>query len=904
MHDELRKCAAALSPKDDQQWLALLQVTAQVLGHGTISKRLSAELVALSLGVARESWSTDALHGAIEYGDDEAIEDLLKDEDLTKQLDSGHKPRWTAMHAAADRGSLQLVARLWGAEFRESVNVPCPDPDCCTLVFVACSRGFAYIAEFLVSKRAHLEDYSGPLDQTALHAASRHHGHWSTTTMLIDNKAAITSADASGNSALHLTIEKGHVRVAERLVDAFPDIPAASDASQTSDRSNAITPQSEEEGSVTPIHEDLPVRYRRLMAAFGMFEGRGGHNAMSTKRDNRLAPLNRANLAGVSAPFAAANRDLLTVGRRPLERRADPSLVDDRSRLPIHMAAEAGSVSLIIDLLDKGTEMKHGLAAIPLHSSCYRDANGRTALSAGMCRRPLTGGRVPHESPRQEGMGSRACLCGALRPPRRRKAPARHGMPRRTARKPPAARRLSPLRYPGGQARMAEMLLLRETTPVITNPKGKDALFAAVEAEELDTFRLLIDLGADMEAEGLDGSTILTRAMFLKHTALVRLLFERGVKLRLRWHSYDSLLGFSDGFSIPPITSLLLGHGFRGTTKDATSPQGSECAEFLEVMLRNRAVAASIDHQQPGLGTPLQAAVAAPARSRDMAKMLLKHGADAEIIAGRFGTTLNAACAAANLEVVEDLVDILPKEVITSTTGKYGTAIQSAIVGCRDRGPTETTIEILDLLAAKGCSALGKGGFYHTALHAAIYFSPPEVIDWIVKKNQKVIFAIHCAAVSKDEKIMAKALSHWSDYPDADVVTKHTDVDGWTPLRWACRQGNREIVEALLGARGGPRGPDAPLMDGPPHRHPERRHRRRVPSATFAGKAAGRDHGPPDGLYYKAAINQCRGRYGHSAQDAEPVRAHDGTAPRGRGHVQRSEGQTKSKTNQSDANEF
>ncbi|KAL8392682.1 hypothetical protein RB595_002760 [Gaeumannomyces hyphopodioides] len=917
MHDELRKCAAALSPKDDIQWLALVQVTAQVLGHGAISKRLSAELLALGPGVARESWSTDALHRAIEYGDDEAIEDLLKDKDLTKSLESGHEPRWTAMHAAADRGSLQVMTRLWDAGFTQSVNIASPDPDRRNPLFIACSRGFAHIADFLVSKGAHVDDANGPLEQTALHAAS-HRGHWNTATTLID-KADITSVDSDGNFSLHLAIQQGHVRIAERLVEAFPDIPTASDASQISDRSNATTPRPEKASSVTFADESPPVGDSKRMSIFERFEDRGDHDAMSTVDDDSLAPLNRANLAGVNALFAAADRDLPTVGRRLLERRADPNILGDRSRLALHMAAKAGSASLITDLLNKDSAVDQamvGLEAIPLHYSCYqghvdavklladrsdltsKDADGRTALSAA-----CAGGHLPVATFLMSRYDRKDWVPGLV-------SAAHYGHR-------DVARHLLDMGCPVNgteiaagqmaflsaiseyQSRMAELLLLRNAAPVMTSPDSENILFDTLRAKELDTFRLLIDLGADIEAarDDDDGFTILTGAMFFEYTAFVRLLFERGAKLRLpeRWKSYDGLLEFSHAFSIPPITSLLLGQYVMGRGEDGmtaaralivamkrqsrsllklvlkkwfppngegrhepagealhyAASRGSTLARFLKVMLRNRAVAASIDHQQPGLGTPLHAAIAAPSRSQDMVKMLLKHGADAKIVAGRFGTTLNAACVAANLEIVEDLVGILPMRVIFSTTGKYGTAIQSAVVGCRDGGLTETAIKMLDLLAAKDCSVLRKCGFYGTALHAAISFSLPEVIDWLVKENWIVAISwdhagirpphlaialgnwglveklagvvaenlsirldmwlygitdyqsrngIHFAAVSKDEKIMAKALSLCSGNPDADEAANGVDADGWTPLHWACRQGKKEIVESLLNA--------------------------------------------------------------------------------------------------------
>ncbi|KAG9229174.1 ankyrin repeat-containing domain protein [Amylocarpus encephaloides] len=212
---------------------------------------LRAQLLSLATSPERVGWFSDALQQAVEYCDDETIGELLNYNDLKERIDSSNELRWTAIHRAADHGSLQVVTRLWEAGLTHSVNVSSPDHR--SPLFMASSHGFAGIAEFLITKGARVADVNGSSERTALHIAS-HHGHWRTSRILLDRQANLTATDTEGNFSLHLAIRQRHIRVAELLVENFSDLLAASHAS---DHNTAAMLRSERGTIINFSDEDL-----------------------------------------------------------------------------------------------------------------------------------------------------------------------------------------------------------------------------------------------------------------------------------------------------------------------------------------------------------------------------------------------------------------------------------------------------------------------------------------------------------------------------------------------------------------------------------------------------------------------------------------------------------------------
>ncbi|KAK3359510.1 ankyrin repeat-containing domain protein [Lasiosphaeria hispida] len=282
----------------------------------------------------------------------------------------------------------------------------------------------------------------------------------------------------------------------------------------------------------------------------------------------------------------------------------------------------------------------------------------------------------------------------------------------------------------------------------------------------------------------------------------------------------------------------------------------SGSVSFLVQILQHPAGKAVIDGEKPRAGTPLHAALSSgtsPSTVMEIVEKLLEMGADPKIVSGRWGTTLNAACVAGDSDIVKRLLGILPTEVICSVTGKYGTSIQSAIFGFRN-ATSDTTISILGTLEQYGVSPLVVGGRYFTPLHAAAHLKvPKEVVGWLADRSKRSLavidivgrFPLNMAILRGDLEVVEELLSrlkkiashskpakehqsglyktrdkqgltllHYAAISTSAVVAEITsrleeesrlgswinerDLDGWTPLHWACRKPDREIVKLLL----------------------------------------------------------------------------------------------------------
>ncbi|MCJ1396845.1 hypothetical protein MMC11_000035 [Xylographa trunciseda] len=330
--------------------------------------------------------------------------------------------------------------------------------------------------------------------------------------------------------------------------------------------------------------------------------------------------------------------------------------------------------------------------------------------------------------------------------------------------------------------------------------------------------------------------------------------------LSSRWSRYKSLLDFAWGLSSTPVIEVLLDFYAQGKQEDSlTLPQAlitaikrespellqliidtwlkSDAAKegealhfaasmghigLLRILLENPKGVAGINDKVPKTGTVLHADIGAVDNALERVQLLLDKGADAEIVSGKFGTTLHTACATGKYDVTELLLDRLPKKLVTSVTGKYGTVIQNGV-------PT-----------------FAVGGNYFTPLHAAlIVSSPKEVVDrltneanWLMlyldvvgrlplhlaivrgnwdlateilsltsqdpsvdeltlgHKDKQGLTGLHYAAISSSPTPIAKIMEQYNK--DISDLINEPDHDGWTPLHWACRQRDVEIVKVLI----------------------------------------------------------------------------------------------------------
>ncbi|RYO85040.1 hypothetical protein DL766_007922 [Monosporascus sp. MC13-8B] len=827
IHEALR--ASVMPILKDRYWqtMAQAQLTAQVLGNVTTSNNIRDELLSMTTWPGLEAWFSDALDLAVEYGDEKALNELLANQNLRRRIaGQDEESRWTPIHRAAYYGNLACMTKVWEAGV--SLNVLSPDGR--RPLFISSARGFASIVHFLALNGAHMDSGNGKNGETALHAAG-FHGHWETTKTLLDNGADVTVADTHGDFSLHLAIQQGHSHVAELVIDRFPivtDVHGPFEHDETI-RSRLTDPSflSNDEAVAPPqCHKEEP--------SVGTDAEYSETSPPPFPDDSALAPLDMANSDGMTVLFAAADRDLPSVGKCLLERGADPNIIDDKARTVLHLAAKAGRADLIKELIAKGSvtnQVSRRSQSIPLHFACYRghadviefltgtisdltseDRWERTPLAAACARGQLQ--TVKALARRYDNVQRAKGLMEAARNGYCKVANylLDLGCPVNESGTDGESALLSAVR--GGHPRMVEQLILRGADTGHKDSSGDCAILLSTRRGLFEVTKILVDSGARLDIEGEDGESPLGRAIYSEHPVLVRLLLERGARMRLptRWNRYSSLLDFSWGLSKPPVTEVLLHFYTQGKHEDHLTPTealitalGRGSSKLLKLvldiwfasdtvkhasagkalhyaaskgrlallkqLLEHPAGKAAINGVEPGYGTPLHAAISAGADGKKI-NLLVEMGANADITSGRYGTILNAACVAAKLETIKICLKILRRDLVLSVSGKYGTAIQSAVVGFRGE-PPEKCIEVLELLEKSGVTPLAVGGRYFTALHAAArYEAHEDVVAWLTKRSSRSLLVIDIAGrLPLHLAIMRKS---WSQVEEIWENTKRT----------------------------------------------------------------------------------------------------------------------------------
>ncbi|KAK0752971.1 ankyrin repeat-containing domain protein [Schizothecium vesticola] len=850
VHDTLKRkaigCALFNTPIMTQtQWAA------QMLGNTAASTALRQELLRLDRGEERDIWLSGALRRALEYGDADTVEELLRHQDQDSAEPGDADSVWIILHTAAYYGTLDSFLKA-----KPTQDMGFTSPDGSSPLFIAASRGLARLVPLVISHGASVDAvHTVKLNWTALHATSRY-GRYHTLSALLREKADVTISDQNGDFPLHLGIRWGHIRAAELMAQSFPSVADWDWSHGYAQGDEGRQPHAE--GELELEAEDLPLNEEPLLAV---------HEASIS------APLNRANSQGWTILIAAAHQDMPTVCRLLLERGADPNLMEDEGKIALHGAARVGSVDMVKDLLDKGSVVHQPMAVLDLtalHFACYRghaevveqllprtdlnldaqDLWSRTPLSAAS-----SAGHTPVIKlllPRYEREGRAKALCSAVEYGHRETAaylldagcPV-NGTDPDSVPLVLAVRRDHP--------RTVQLLVQRGADLNREDSSKERALTIAARSRSFEIAKILVDGGAELDGES-NGGTPLCNAIYWERLEIVRLLLDRGARLRPAgaWSHYPNVLEFAMVLSSEEVVGLLLEHYAHGKQEDGLTPSKALLAaarrdrvELVDLILQNWVPAAEpaagssaaaeaihyaawsgnitvldrlIRHpagksavnsevpDQPSTGTPLYAAISAGMEST--VQVLLDAGADPSVVSGVHGTTLNAACVTGNVEMVTKVLGLLSPDQVGLVAGKYGTPFQSAVMGFSGCG-AEDTIKVLELLWAQGASPSTVGGRFNTPLHLAAKLAVPvEVVAWLMNQSAYSLAVLdvagrspfHMAVVGGDSKVLQAIADKMESVglPDLSIALQSRDNQGLTPLHYAAISNTADMTERLL----------------------------------------------------------------------------------------------------------
>ncbi|KAL8945462.1 MAG: hypothetical protein Q9211_000027, partial [Gyalolechia sp. 1 TL-2023] len=376
---------------------------------------------------------------------------------------------------------------------------------------------------------------------------------------------------------------------------------------------------------------------------------------------------------------------------------------------------------------------------------------------------------------------------------------------------------------------------------------GCTPLDEAVYREKPELVRLLLDGGTEMKLGSYRKAAydnLLTFAMHSSSEEVVRVLVKYYAKGR-------------GGNTMTPATALGLVLDQKQDlvpalleswpeTKDFHSIASKASVETLKAVLKNMENKV-INNLSGTNATILHAAICGCVDVEVKVHVLLDHGADPSITGGSHGTTLNAAAYFHFPSVAKLLLERLPRSKsrwFLDFAGARGTPIQAAVEGLKNATSGEAVVALLEYLRSKEAPLTHSGIFGENLLHAAARVNTrysEDAVKWLVEKgvdpdesdiagrrpmhlainngdidlvgllltenttletlDRQRRNGLHYATLSRDRTMTSRLVDLYrgdNQHKDMSSFIEAQDVDAWTPLHWACRQADLEIVSYLI----------------------------------------------------------------------------------------------------------
>ncbi|KAH7350622.1 hypothetical protein BKA65DRAFT_242529 [Rhexocercosporidium sp. MPI-PUGE-AT-0058] len=208
--------------------------------------------------------------------------------------------------------------------------------------------------------------------------------------------------------------------------------------------------------------------------------------------------------------------------------------------------------------------------------------------------------------------------------------------------------------------------------------KYRTALLAVASRGHESVVQLLLDRGADVNAQGGNYGNALQAAAFQGESNIVQFLLERGVDVNAQGGYFGNSLQAAACEGESSIVQLLLDRGadinaqggYYGNALQAAAYRGYE--SVVQLLLDR---GAKVNAQGGEYGNALQAA--ARRGHESVVQLLLDRGADVNTQGGYFGNALQAAALEGDNNLVQLLLDRGAN--VNAQGGEYGNALQAAI---------------------------------------------------------------------------------------------------------------------------------------------------------------------------------------------------------------------------------
>ena len=509
------------------------------------------------------------------------------------QLEAKNGDMRTPLHTAASNGLNRIVVELLEAGANGNVN----DKDGDTALHLAVRGGHRATVSTLLDAGVDVNQRSAR-NETPLHIAAANG-----PTLLVDNLcsagADLNARDSSGNTPLHLAIVNGRSETKALLIAAGADVTAVNDDGNTPLQiADGIRKQVKRKRILIGVAACLiavPAAIIMLFEVVGSkFESAVLNNdAGQVKMLTRLTGLGIVNvnppggMSYITTPLMLAAKSenaeiaiaLIDAGAEldprsdwdegPLHRAArhgrpeivnalisagaDPHTVTSEVGTPLHAAASQGNVAIVLALLEAGANVStvtHGGGYTPLHVAAVgrRAEIGRVLIEAGADYDAMNTNEITplHLAAKNGDLVFARMLADSGADVNAGNAP--RGRPLHYA---ITTVNETSVPYPMF-SNMASPWVVPSNARLVTNPNSY---------RDLEMVRVLISLGADVNAVNSSGYSPLHRAAVLGTTAIVEELLKAGADVNLKTDDGETALVYAEKRNRTSNAALILEYG-------------------------------------------------------------------------------------------------------------------------------------------------------------------------------------------------------------------------------------------------------------------------------------------------------------------------------------------------------
>ena len=328
----------------------------------------------------------------------------------------------------------------------------------------------------------------------------------------------------------------------------------------------------------------------------------------------------------------------------------------------------------------------------------------------------------------------------------------------------------------GGNAKIIQVLL--DNSVKQDEKTQRNTLQILACENKIEALKLLLDKGADVNAQGGEYGSALQAAAATGNSEVIELLLDKGADVNLHGGKYVNALQAAIREYRVKAVQLLLDKGAEVNAQGGKYGNALQTAAYIDLNPGERLNALS--------GKALQEANA------KIIRLLLDKGADVDAVNGKYGSALQAAAYTGNKEAIELLLD--KGADVNAQGGRYGSALQAAAANWRIKSG-----EAIQLLLDKGADVNARGGEHGSALKAAISIGNEEAMELLLDKGADVN-----AQGGRYGSALQAAAACWNGGKVIQLLLdKGADVNALggrygSALKAAISIGNEEAMELLL----------------------------------------------------------------------------------------------------------